>query len=113
LPGILNWAIEGCIEWQDHDLTPPQAVHNATQEYRAEMDVLADFLAECCIVDTGASVLARDLYNSYTKWAEDNGEKRPLSQRAFGGSLTERGFDRKPGTGNITIWWGIGLINKE
>jgi putative DNA primase/helicase len=109
LPGILNWAIEGCIEWQDHDLAPPQVVHNATQEYRTEMDVLADFLAEYCIVAPGASASAKDLYESYHQWAEDNGEKRPLSQKAFGGSLTERGFVRGRSTGAKHCWWGIGL----
>ena len=26
LPGILNWAIKGCLEWQEHGLVPPSAV---------------------------------------------------------------------------------------
>ena len=109
LPGILNWAIEGCLQWQHEGMTPPQAVQEATREYREEMDIVGDFLAECCIVDPGASVAARDIYGAYTTWATDNGEKRPLSQRAFGMSLTERGFERKAGTGNISMWWGIRL----
>jgi putative DNA primase/helicase len=109
LPGILNWALEGCLLWQDTGLELPVEVEAATQDYREEMDVLGDWLRECCIVAPGASALARDLYQSYTKWAEDNGEKQPLSQRAFGGNLKQRGFEQKPGTGNKSTWRGIGL----
>lgn len=41
LSGILNWAIEGALLWQQEGLKPPQAVTEATQAYREEMDVLA------------------------------------------------------------------------
>ena len=109
LPGILNWAIEGCINWQDHGLAPPQAVQEATQTYKDEMDILGNFVGECCIIASGASATAKELYSAYNQWAEDNGEKRPLPQRAFGMSLTERGFQRDRGTGGVFIWRGIGL----
>ena len=109
LPGILNWAIEGCINWQDKGLSTPLAVQEATQKYRDEMDILGDFVGECCIIASGASATAKELYSAYTQWAEDNGEKRPLPQRTFGMSLTERGFHRDRGTGGVIIWKGIGL----
>jgi putative DNA primase/helicase len=108
-PGILNWAKEGCINWKNHDLDPPQSVQEATQTYREEMDILGNFLSECCLVVPGASASAKDLYEAYYKWAEDNGEKRPLSQRNFGVNLTERGFQRGRSTGGQHFWWGIGL----
>lgn len=109
LPGILNWAIEGCLSWQFEGLTPPQTVQDATQNYRQEMDTLAEFLAERCIIAPGASVPAADLYKAYTAWAEENGEKKLLSQRDFGLNLTERGFEGKRGTGGRTVRHGIGL----
>ena len=88
LPGILNSAIEGCINWQDKGLSTPLAVQEATQKYRDEMDILGDFVGECCIIASGASATAKELYSAYTQWAEDNGEKRSLPQRTFGMSLT-------------------------
>lgn len=109
LPGILNWAIEGCLDWQDEGLTPPQAVQEATQGYREEMDVLGEFIAARCIVAPGASALSSELYKVYTAWAEENGEKRPLSQTAFGTTLTERGFLGSRGTGGRAVRSGIGL----
>jgi putative DNA primase/helicase len=109
LPGILNWAMAGCLQWRFGGLEPPKEVDDATQDYRAEMDVLGDFIAERCILDPGADATAAELYKSYTSWAEENGEKRPLTQRAFGMSLTERGFERGKGTGNKGIRLGIGV----
>ena len=108
-PGILAWMVRGCLSWQHGGLGTPDEVIQATGDYQQEMDVIGDFILECCNTGPGASATAKELYQAYGGWAESNGEKRPLSQRAFGMSLTERGFDRKPGTGNISMWWGIGL----
>lgn len=110
LPGILNWAIEGCMKWQNDGLTPPQAVQEATLGYREEMDLLGDFIASRCVVAPGASALSSELYKVYTEWAEESGEKRPLSQTAFGISLTERGFVSGRGTGGKMVRAGIGLL---
>lgn len=52
LPGVLKWAIEGCLEWQRLDgLNPPEQVVKAVEEYRAESDSLGHFIAECCESD--------------------------------------------------------------
>src|SRR5262249_54371075 len=48
LSGILAWAVQGCLDWQRAGLGMPEAVKAATAEYRAEMDVLDQFLAERC-----------------------------------------------------------------
>ena len=51
LPGILTWAVQGCLAWQQYGLQPPAEVRTATDRYQAEMDVLAAFLADCCVLD--------------------------------------------------------------
>lgn len=38
LRGILNWAIEGCLEWQRYGLGTPAEVTKATEEYRNEQE---------------------------------------------------------------------------
>ena len=98
LPGILNWIIAGCLEWQQQGLNTPHEVLAATGDYRAEMDVLTSFIDEECVIERDAKVAAKELYTHYSKWADDAGEKGE-SQRKFGQKLTERGFDRvKVGT---------------
>jgi putative DNA primase/helicase len=107
-PGILAWLVRGCLGWYQDGLGVPDEVTSDTGEYQAEMDVLGDFISECCWVASGASATAKEIYEAYGDWAKENGEKRPLSQRAFGMSLTERGFNRKrKAAGNV--WYGIGL----
>ena len=43
--GVLNWALEGCLEWQRKGLGEPEEVRLATEEYREDMDTFAEFLA--------------------------------------------------------------------
>ena len=38
LPGILAWAVRGCLEWQKVGLGLPTSVSEATREYREECD---------------------------------------------------------------------------
>lgn len=107
LTGILTWAVQGCLAWQQYGLTLPKAVHEATDEYRQQQDVLAAWLNECCVVKQLADAKAADLYASYSEWCEANGE-RPEPQRRFGMRLTERGFQRqKRMVGHF--WLGVGL----
>jgi putative DNA primase/helicase len=113
LPGILAWIVQGCLEWQREGLRPPDDVKRATGEYRAEMDVLAGFIAECCEVDHNLWDYAKDLYASYKRWCADAGEQ-PESQRKFGGQLTERGFSRdRGGSRGAHLWRGIRLSEEE
>jgi len=108
LPGILNWAIEGCLEWQHTGLGTPEEVKNATQDYRHEMDTLGDWISDCCVVAAGTKTTAADLYKSYVEWSESQGEKT-ISQKMLGTKLKERGFESK--SDGSTRWWqGIGLL---
>lgn len=94
LPGILNWALEGCLQWQRHGLQEPERVMAATESYREESDVLARFLAECTVPSSTGTVQAGRLYARYKEWCEANGE-RPWTNTLFGKRLKERGFLRE------------------
>jgi len=111
--GILNWIINGCQQWQQNGLGTSQAVTQATQGYRNEMDVMAAFLTDCCITTLRqAEAITGELYRSYVKWCEENGE-HAMSQRRFGGALKDRGFINQKGTAGIRKWIGIGLLNND
>ncbi len=111
LPGILTWAVQSCLAWQRDGLTIPAAVQDATDAYRQQQDVLAAWISERCIEKRTATASAADLYASYAKWCEDNGE-RPEPQRRFGMRLTERGFKREHGRAGY-VWLGLGLLQPE
>ncbi|MGH2505850.1 MAG: DNA primase family protein [Ktedonobacteraceae bacterium] len=103
LPGILNWAIQGCLDWQQQGLNEPEEVVLAIQEYRNEQDIMAQFLEEECTLTPTASCTAKELYAHYCQWCEENGEK-PDSQKRFGGTLLRiSGIDKyKSGTINYS-----------
>ena len=42
--GVLEWLVRGCLRWQRDGLNPPEKVRAATEEYRRNEDLLADFL---------------------------------------------------------------------
>lgn len=108
LPGILAWAVQGCLDWQRDGLGTPPEVEAATEAYRAEQDVLADFLDECCEVDDPERETATAaLYKAYSEWCKEGGEK-PLTKTAFGLRLAERGFTATRPSG-ARSWRGIGL----
>lgn len=106
LPGILAWAVQGCLEWQKHGLGTPEAVRKATAEYQAEQDVIGQFIAECCHASSYSKVPAKVMYSAYCQWCTENGE-RTMTQRTFGSRLSERGLRRERGTGNHYYWIGI------
>ncbi len=93
LPAILAWAISGAVDWYRDGLKMAPVVAEATNSYKAEMDVLGDFLEDCCEVEEGAESLASHLYGSYTEWAKGQNEK-PATQRRLSLALLKRGFKR-------------------
>lgn len=107
-PGILAWLVRGCLAWQKEGLGIPEAVRAATEDYRSDMDSLADFLADRCWKDPSSSTSIHDLYKAYLDYSGDVGDKRPLQKRTFGSALEERGF--APGkSGSTRIRKGIKL----
>ena len=108
LPGILNWAIEGCGVWQREGLRPPATVLNATEAYRAESDVLGEWLDERCVLVAGASIQAKLLYADYRKFIEERGG-HPLSMTSWGLRMADRGFQKDEG--RLVHYRGIGLCD--
>lgn len=93
-PGILKWAIQGCLDWQQQGLSPPKAVRDATAEYLDAEDALGLWIAECCTTDSSLHGSATELFNSWRDWAEAAGEQ-PGSQRRFTQAMNSRGFASK------------------
>jgi P4 family phage/plasmid primase-like protien len=112
LSGILAWLVRGCRDWYEHGLTPPEEVLSATQDYRDEMDILGEFMRECCIEHPNAQVPSQQLWSEWQKWCAETGEKEGTRQM-FGRRLSERGFvNEKAKAGDHkdrVVWYGVGL----
>jgi putative DNA primase/helicase len=105
--GILNWLLEGTERWQKEGLQVPAAILNATDEYRNEMDVIGNFLKECCVNEKDLTIRIRELYKAYADWCDDNNE-HAVSERFFSMRLKELGFEQCR-TAEARYWKGIGL----
>jgi len=90
-PGILAWAIAGCLDWQSKGLAPPSVVRAATSEYFTDQDLFGTWIGECTIPGTMHSDTHAALYRSWSGFAEANGEK-PGSSKAFTAALRARGY---------------------
>ncbi len=108
LPGILNWALEGAVEWRETGLKPPEQVMQATKEYRQESDIIGLWLADCAAEDPKAETTQAEVYMSYRNWAGENGQ-RPMSANMLGRALTERGMARGTNKKRKTTYKGIAI----
>jgi putative DNA primase/helicase len=63
LPGILNFAVRGCLEWQKTRICPPKQITEAVAEYKSEMDLLAQWITENCVVRADLQIQASVAYS--------------------------------------------------
>jgi putative DNA primase/helicase len=115
LPGILAWAVRGCLAWQKDGLGQPAKVREATDQYMAECDRLAPFISNCCEERPDNRASRSALRAAYEVWVEGRHE-RPLSNRDFIRKLRLRGITdtsvRVPGKASpVDGWKGIALLD--
>ena len=96
LPGILNWAIEGCLEWQRDRLNPPEVVLKATRAYREASNIVGRFLEEETESKPDTQVRSGYLYEKFKTWCE-NQKENPLTQKEFIQEMQRLGYEKRHG----------------
>jgi P4 family phage/plasmid primase-like protien len=103
LPGILAWAINGCIAWQRDGLNPPEVVRYAGDEYFAEQDSIGNWFAERCERTKGAKTTSsRVLYADWREWATLHGEL-PGSEKWFSECLQRIAAKKRTNIGVVFL----------
>ena len=99
-PGILAWLVIGCLEFQRGGLQPPPAVLQATEDYKRDEDLLADFIAECLEVtgDENDSLGSTKGHEVFSAWWKRRVSARSPSLKRFGGWMKKRFTATKKGT---------------
>jgi putative DNA primase/helicase len=110
LPGVLAWAVRGCLDWQRDGLQSPEPVRAATAAYRQDMDRLGQWIEERCIVTPSIRVKASLAFKDYREWSEARGEYA-MTLTAFGNKLTERGIKKE--RAKTVTYVGIGLSDSR
>jgi putative DNA primase/helicase len=111
LPGILAWAVRGCLDWQQDGEQPPESVTDATSAYRREMDIIGNWLDDRCELRPGVRETPKALYDDYVSYCETTGET-PIKQRTFGMKLTARGCGEEK-SNNVRYRTGIRLSDPD
>lgn len=106
-PGILQWMVEGCLEWQRQGLNAPAAVTAATAAYLNAQDALSAWIEEKCDCRAGAWETRAKLYESWSAWAASAGEHGGSRSRLFD-AMEARGFHMTKRQGDRGFS-GIGL----
>jgi putative DNA primase/helicase len=75
------------------------------------MDVIGNFLQECCIQQPEVSIRIRELFKAYQDWCEENNE-HAASERFLSLRLKEMGYE-KTRTAEARYWPGIALRTKQ
>lgn len=107
LPGILNWALRGCLGWQRlGSLAEPLEVTKAIDEYREDEDSFGRFLADCCNLGSDRKVTSAEFSKSYLAWCTEEGEKYPLTSKIYGAELRKRGCTSRK-LNHKRHWFGV------
>ena len=96
-PAILQWMIEGCLDWQQNGLIKPDSVTAATAEYFEDQDVFQHWLDEECDCEPGNEhkwEKATDLFSKWATFAKARGDD-PGSSRSFKDLMLRHGFTNK------------------
>ena len=104
LPGILNWAVQGCLAWQEQGLHAPNAIKAAVEGYRQNEDTFQSWLSECCSRDESKRTASAQLtasFKEYSGWR--------ISDKKFSELMKYAGFEKRFSNG--TFWLGIFLGN--
>ena len=77
------------------------------------MDIIGDWIDECCIEDPNAKVSVKDLYASYRNWSQASGQ-HPFGKKRFSQKLQNKGFERaRTGQGRFFVGLALKTIDLD
>jgi len=92
--GILAWCVRGALAYRKNGLQPPDAVRKAREDYKSDMDLLGEWLDECCELGPSQVETNARLWASWEAFAKARGELRFIaSAKSLGRRLQSKGME--------------------
>jgi P4 family phage/plasmid primase-like protien len=108
-PGILAWALQGCLDWRETGLEAPQAVLKASEDYLKGEDTVGLWIDENCdILSSTSNTSIKELWDDYKTYCENNRESC-VKKRDFTRELRARGYRDTVLAGGKRAFSGITL----
>lgn len=92
-PAVLAWMIEGAADFLEWGYRIPDSVSEASDEYRAEVDTVAQWAEDSITPKVGVFASTNDLRTSYVRWCQQN-HFSPVGPVKLGNKLAEMGYPR-------------------
>lgn len=112
LPGILTAIVAAGLRYREKGLTPPGKVHEAVQNYKQDMDLLAEWIDECCELGD-FQCPSSQLWDSWARYAQGRGLLKYISNSNALGRRMEQRFPSKKSAGGVRIRLGIRVKHSE
>ena len=111
-PGILSWAIEGALQYQEIGLAPPTIVTEATKNYLESQDVFADWLNTECQTGPDYWEHPTALFSSWKRFA-DAARERIGRQSEFNERMEAAGYYQRRDKDKGRYWPGLRVKHQD
>jgi len=101
VPQILGWLVEGYEMYQLEGLEQPQAIKQATADYRKEMDITQQWIDEYCECKPSYFERANTLYDNFRAFCQRRDQR--TNQTIFGRNLGKKFKKYNSGEGIVYI----------
>lgn len=109
MPGILNRCVQAAIRYQREGLVLTNDVRKAREEYRSQMDLLAEWMDECCETDETYSEEMAKLWESWEAFAKRRGLTQYVRSSVALGKRLDSRFPSFRATGGVRHRRGLRL----
>ena len=107
IEGYIAWTQQGASAWLKNGLPAAPVIDQTRLAWRKEMDRLAAFIDEYCILGEQNKTPAHALYLKYRDWSKDAGEL-PITEVMFASRMKESGYRKEKLTAGM-FYWGLAL----
>lgn len=109
MQGVLALFVRSALSYQKIGLTQPQVVRAARENYRSQMDLLAEWLDECCEIGGNLSEVSSRLWLSWEQFAKNRGILHYVKSSVALGRRLDSRFLGARGSSGARIRLGIRL----
>ena len=105
LPQILGWLYEGYLLYKKEGLAMPETIQTAVNEYKENMDIVAQWISEYCECKPSYFEKANVLYDNFRAFCQRRDQR--TNQTVFGRNLGKK--FKKYNSGSGIVYIGIRL----
>lgn len=111
MTGILAWILRGANLYKHGGLAQPASVKQARESYRSQMDLLAEWLDECCEISADYKASVSELWESWEGYAKKRGLANYVRSSVALGRRLDARFPAMKGTGGTRYRIGLRLAD--